>query len=137
MIRVCFVCLGNICRSPTAEGIMRALVSEAGLDGRLEVESAGTGGWHVGEPPDRRSAACAARRGIRLESRARQFTVEDFARFDLVLPLDSQNLRALLRLAPDAAAAARVRALLADAGGGAVLLKASRGMRLERVADAL
>jgi protein-tyrosine phosphatase len=110
-VRLLFVCLGNICRSPTAEGVMRHLVAQADLDGEVEVDSAGTGSYHVGEPPDPRSAAAAARRGIALEGAARQVTAEDFTRFDVLLAADRSNLEALLRLAPDGDAAAKVRLL--------------------------
>jgi len=99
-IRICFVCLGNICRSPTAEGIMRGLVQQAGLAGRIEIDSAGTGDDHVGEPSDPRSQEAAAARGVRLDGRARQFQAVDFARFDYVLAMDRENHRALLALAP-------------------------------------
>ena len=70
--RLLFVCMGNICRSPTAEGVMRSLVREAGLDGEIEIDSAGTGAWHVGNPPDDRATAAAGRRGVTLEGAARQ-----------------------------------------------------------------
>ena len=100
MKRVLFVCLGNICRSPTAEGVMRALVREAGRDDEIEIDSAGTGGWHAGAAPDRRSAAAAARRGITLQGAARQVTPEDFQTYDLLLAMDTENLRELRRRAP-------------------------------------
>ena len=109
-MRVLFVCMGTICRSPTAEGVMRRLLRDAGLEG-VEVESAGTGGWHVGEPPDERAAAAAARRGVTLEGAARQVTPEDFRRFDLLIAMDRANLRELLALAPDEEAAEKVRLL--------------------------
>jgi len=99
-VRICFVCLGNICRSPTAEGVMVRRVADAGLADRIEVDSAGTGAWHVGEPADRRSAAEARRRGIELTSRARQFHPGDFERFDLVVAMDRRNYTDLLDLAP-------------------------------------
>jgi protein-tyrosine phosphatase len=95
-MRVLFVCLGNICRSPTAEGVMRRLVADAGLV--VEVESAGTGSWHVGEPPDARARDAAGRRGVVLEGTARQVTARDFERFDYVLAMDRENLGALRRL---------------------------------------
>lgn len=98
-MRICFVCLGNICRSPTAEGVMRALVTEAGLAGTIVIDSAGTGSWHIGEQPDPRTREAAARRGIELEHLARQFTRADFDRFDLVLAMDRANLEVLERLA--------------------------------------
>jgi protein-tyrosine phosphatase len=107
-VRVCFVCLGNICRSPTAEGVMRAAVARAGLTDRVTLDSAGTGGWHVGELPDPRTRAAALRRGITLDHRARQFRRDDFARFDLVVAMDVTNRRALLAMAPDEAARAKV-----------------------------
>lgn len=110
-LRVCFVCLGNICRSPTAAGVLRHHVRRAGLDGAIEVDSAGTGSWHVGDPPDYRAAAEAERRGIPLDHRARQFHPDDFTRFDLVLAMDEANLRDLLALAPDDGAAAKVHLL--------------------------
>lgn len=99
--RVLFVCLGNICRSPLAEGVMRHLVRERGLDGRIEVDSAGTAAWHVGSPPDPRSTDVAARHGVSLEGlRARRVRPADFERFDLVLAMDADNEAELLRMAP-------------------------------------
>jgi protein-tyrosine phosphatase len=97
-LSVCFVCLGNICRSPTAEGVMRALVREAGLAGRIAVDSAGTGAWHAGEPADARARAAARARSIELTSTARMFVRADFERFDYVLAMDRANLRALRQL---------------------------------------
>lgn len=99
-IRVCFVCLGNICRSPTAEGVFRHLVQAAGVSERFEVDSAGTAAYHAGEPPDRRSAQTAADRGVPLSGRARQFVAEDFSEFDYVVAMDSDNYDALCRLKP-------------------------------------
>jgi protein-tyrosine phosphatase len=110
-VRILFVCMGNICRSPTAEGVMRRLVREAGLEDRVEVDSAGTGGWHAGDPPDARATAAARRRGTTLEGAARQVTVEDFDRFDLLLAMDGSNLHELRQLAPDETARARTRLL--------------------------
>jgi protein-tyrosine phosphatase len=118
-MRILFVCMGNICRSPTAEGVTRRLVEDAGLD--IEIDSAGTGAWHAGEPPDRRAALAARRRGITLDGAARQVTPDDFRRFDLLIALDRGNLRQLLVLAPDEEAAEKVRLLRefdpASAGG--------------------
>jgi protein-tyrosine phosphatase len=91
--------MGNICRSPTAHGVMEKLAREAGLDGKLVIDSAGTGAWHVGELPDPRSRAAAARRGYELTHRARKFTAHDFDRFDLVLAMDRDNYDSLQRLA--------------------------------------
>jgi protein-tyrosine phosphatase len=105
-VRILFVCLGNICRSPTAEGVMRKLVDEAGMNSpatRVELDSAGTGGWHAGEAPDPRALAAARNRGIALESVAREVRAEDFERFDLILAMDGANQHALRKLAPEAA----------------------------------
>jgi protein-tyrosine phosphatase len=96
------VCMGNICRSPTAEGVLRALVQRAGLQRRITVDSAGTHGFHVGVAPDKRSQQHAARRGYDLSRRARQLTARDFERFDLVLVMDEANEQAALALCPPA-----------------------------------
>src|SRR6185436_9645070 len=112
-MRILFVCMGNICRSPTAEGVMRRLIDDAGLD--IEVDSAGTGGWHAGEPPDERATLAARRRGVTLAGAARQVRRDDFRTFDLLVALDRGNLRDLLALAPDEEAAAKVRLLVPDA----------------------
>jgi protein-tyrosine phosphatase len=111
MIRLCFVCLGNICRSPTAEGIMLHLVAEAGLSEHFSIDSAGTSAIHVGEPADARSFATAKARGVHLPSRARQFVRSDFERFDYVLAMDAQNRVNLLRLTSDRAAHDKVHLL--------------------------
>jgi protein-tyrosine phosphatase len=111
--------MGNICRSPTAEGVMRSLLREAGMEDRVEVDSAGTGGWHAGDPPDARAATAARARGIDLDGAARQVRPDDFAEFDLIVAMDRENLRDLLALAPDEAAAAKVRLLREfDPAGG-------------------
>lgn len=107
-IRVCFVCLGNICRSPTAEATMQQLLERANLDGEIEIDSAGTGEWHVGEPPDRRATASAKHRGIELTGRARRVELKDFERFDYLIAMDRANRRDLLRMAPDELAKAKV-----------------------------
>lgn len=110
------VCLGNICRSPMAEGALRARLASSPLAGRVQVDSAGTGGWHAGEPPDRRAIACARGHGVDIGGqRARQLTVGDFERFDWILCADRANLRDALRLAP-AARRERVALLLEWAG---------------------
>jgi protein-tyrosine phosphatase len=104
--------MGNICRSPTAEGVMRHLLLEAGLDSVVEVDSAGTGAWHVGDPADRRARAAARHRGIEVDSVARQVTPGDLDEFDLVLAADAENRRDLLRLAgEDPERRAKVRLL--------------------------
>lgn len=95
MIRVSFVCLGNICRSPTAEAVFRHRVAEAGLDHWLAAESAGTAAYHVGDPADPRSVQAAKRRGIAVVGSARQFVSEDWARLDLVLAVDRSTLSAV------------------------------------------
>jgi protein-tyrosine phosphatase len=110
-MRVLFVCLGNICRSPTAEGVMRKLVREAGLEDRIEIDSAGTGGWHIGASPDERSTAAARARGIALSGAARSVTGADFDDWDLLVAMDRDNERELLYRAPDDEARAKVRLL--------------------------
>lgn len=98
--KVLFVCLGNICRSPAAEGIMRALVERKGEADKWEIDSAGTGRYHIGSLPDSRMRAHAARRGYNLTHRARQVSEDDFDRFDLIVPMDASNEAYLRRLAP-------------------------------------
>ena len=113
---VLFVCLGNICRSPLADGVFRKLAAEAGIG--VFVDSAGTGDWHVGHPPDRRAEAEARRNGIDISGlRARQVVRDDFFRFDYIVAMDSQNLADLLALRP-AGATARVSRLLDHAALG-------------------
>ncbi|MEB3266894.1 MAG: low molecular weight protein-tyrosine-phosphatase [Cyanobacteriota bacterium] len=96
--RLLFVCLGNICRSPAAEGVFLHRVSQEGLSDHFEVDSAGTGGWHVGKPADQRMRAAAERRGIGLASRARQICLDDFNLFDHILTMDGDNLRVVQAL---------------------------------------
>ncbi|MEA3638851.1 MAG: low molecular weight protein-tyrosine-phosphatase [Lamprobacter sp.] len=101
LIRVLFCCMGNICRSPTAQGVFTKLVIEEGLSPLIEVDSAGTHAYHVGEPPDPRARDTAQRRGIDLSrQRARRAVAEDFERFDYVLAMDQDNHRALSSLCP-------------------------------------
>lgn len=105
-MRVLFVCLGNICRSPTAEGVFRHRVREAGLEERIHIDSAGTSDWHVGKAPDSRTCRAARLRGYDLSGlRARQFQREDFERFDLVLAMDRSNLRHIQAVRPATARA--------------------------------
>ena len=105
-LRVLMVCMGNICRSPTAQGVLEKRVAGAGLAPRIEVDSAGTHGYHVGAPPDARAQAHALRRGVDLSAqRARQLSARDFAEFDLVLVMDEANERAAQALRPPAARA--------------------------------
>ena len=109
--RVTFVCTGNICRSPMAESVFRARVAEAGLDGRVEVDSAGTGGWHEGDGADPRTVSVLEESGYETGHRARRFEPSWFARLDLVIALDSGHLKALRRLAPTQEDVAKVRLL--------------------------
>ncbi len=101
MVKVLFVCLGNICRSPTAEGVFRAVVRAHGLEEIIEVDSAGTHAYHIGEAPDARAQAAAVRRGIDLsELRGRQATRCDIESFDFILAMDRENLKYLRALSP-------------------------------------
>ena len=102
-IRVLFVCLGNICRSPTAEGVFRRLCADAGIDHAVSADSAGTAGYHVGDPPDQRSQRAARARGIEIgDSRARLVRAGDFEAFDYVLAMDRENHRHLSAMCPPA-----------------------------------
>ena len=102
MVKVLFVCMGNICRSPTAEGVFGKLVNEAGLSDMIEIDSAGTHAYHVGEPPDARAQRHALGRGIDLSLlRARRATTEDFEYFDYVLAMDEDNMQHLLQVCPE------------------------------------
>ena len=115
-MKLLVVCLGNICRSPMAEGALQARLAASPLAGRVQVDSAGTGGWHAGEPPDRRAIACARGHGVDIAGqRARQLHVADFEAFDWILCADRANVRDVLRLAP-AARRERVALLLEWAG---------------------
>lgn len=109
--RVCFVCTGNICRSPMAESVFRARVAGAGLDDLVEADSAGTGGWHEGDPADPRTVSVLEEHGYDSGHTARQFQPSWFARLDLVIALDAGHLKALRRLAPTPQDAAKVRLL--------------------------
>jgi len=101
MIKVLFVCLGNICRSPTAEGVFRKVVERADLLNRIEIDSAGTHAYHVGEPPDRRAQAAARRRGVELGNlRGRQAKRTDIEQFDYILAMDEENYQNLLAICP-------------------------------------
>lgn len=108
---VLFVCLGNICRSPLAEGVFAHMVEQEGLSHRFHVDSAGTGAWHAGERPDPRSIRVAASHGVELPGRARQVTPDDLHRFDLVVPMDRDNLAELERLSNVHGGTARIRLL--------------------------
>lgn len=106
--RILFVCLGNICRSPAADGILHSMVAAKGWDGRFEIDSAGTYGGHRGDLPDPRMRSAAARRGYTLTHRARQVSEEDFDRFDLIVAMDDMNYETLYRLAPSREAAGKI-----------------------------
>lgn len=109
-VRILFVCLGNICRSPAAEGVFRHLVQKRGLSGVIRVDSAGTGAWHVGEPPDQRMRATARGHGISLDGqKARQLVRADLDEFDLVLVMDRQNLADVLKIRKAGQASDHVR----------------------------
>lgn len=100
VVEISFVCLGNICRSPLAQGVFQDLVNQKKLEQKIIVTSAGTGGWHIGDLPDERMRRTAQSKGIQLESRARQFQSADFNRFNLVLAMDHSNLARLEEIAP-------------------------------------
>lgn len=111
-MRLLFVCMGNICRSPSAEGVFRRVLAQRAPDISVEIDSAGTHDYHVGNPPDRRAIEAARRRGIDLTTlRARQVSAEDFARFDLILAMDDENVEALKSRAP-AEYRSRIRLLM-------------------------
>jgi protein-tyrosine phosphatase len=101
LVKVLFVCLGNICRSPTAEGVFRAIVDEAGLGDLVKIDSAGTSGWHIGDPPDERGQRAALTRGYDLsQQRARKVGPRDFETFDYIIGMDSRNVADLSAMAP-------------------------------------
>lgn len=103
MVKVLFVCMGNICRSPTAQGVFEHLVEQHGLDSHIEIDSAGTHAYHVGEPPDRRAQKTALNRGVDLSAqKARRVQVEDFDYFDYVVAMDSDNYANLVEICPAA-----------------------------------
>lgn len=106
--RILLVCLGNICRSPTAEAALRHELAAAGLTDRVEVDSAGTGDWHVGQPPDPRMIRAGSSRGLELTGTARQVAIEDFLTYDLILAMDRSNRDDLVALAPDVASGRKV-----------------------------
>ena len=109
--KILFVCLGNICRSPAAEGVMRRLVDEAGVSPYFEIDSAGTGNYHVGDLPDHRMRIHARRRGLELTHRCRQIREEDFDRFDLIIGMDASNIANLRHLAPTVEAERKIHSM--------------------------
>lgn len=111
--RVLFVCLGNICRSPAAEGVMKSIVSQEGIEDEFEIDSAGIGDWHVGELPDSRMRKCGVERGYHFNSHARQFTLADFNTFDHIYVMDHQNIQSIKAKASSKADTDKVE-MLAD-----------------------
>lgn len=107
--RICFVCLGNICRSPTAEGIFQHLVREEGLESHFLIDSSGTSGWHKGEPANQKSQQIANNHGVKLLSRSRPFDARDLEEFDLILAMDTENHRDILAHANGTDQSSRVR----------------------------
>lgn len=110
-IRVLFVCLGNICRSPLAESIFRHIVRREGVEDRFEIDSAGTSGYHIGDAPDARTVETARNRGVHVSGSARQLTVDDLEQFDYVIVMDASNLSTVKRLAAGAGVSAKVHLL--------------------------
>ena len=110
--KVLFICLGNICRSPAADGVMHHLVEQQGLSDLFEIDSAGIGNWHVGDLPDRRMRQCGQLRGYRFDHRARQIHTDDFAQFDYIIGMDHENMTALQHLKSQAANRGEDRATL-------------------------
>ncbi len=96
---ILFICLGNICRSPAGEGIMKSLIKKEGLEDKFEIDSAGIGGWHIGQLPDSRMRKCGREHGYDFSSRARQFEKSDFKKFDTIVVMDNENYRAVTSMA--------------------------------------
>lgn len=110
-LRVLFVCMGNICRSPTAEAVFRAKAREAGLESKIACDSVGTIQFHIGDPPDSRMRRAAEQRGYSLEGKSRQMTVNDIMEFDFIVAMDRANLRDIRALDPDETYHAKIRLL--------------------------
>lgn len=110
--KILFVCLGNICRSPAAEGIFKAMVRAERLDDKIYIDSAGTAGYHTGDLPDSRMRRHASRRGYTLDSMARRFTSNDFDKFDIIVVMDDNNYRDVMRMAPDMDAEKKVHRMV-------------------------
>jgi len=110
--KILFVCLGNICRSPAAEGIMKELIRQKGLTGKMEVDSAGTSGYHLGELPDPRMRSHGSRRGYKFDSVSRKFTSDDFDEFDIILAMDDNNYRNIIHESPDAGSRDKVHRMV-------------------------
>jgi protein-tyrosine phosphatase len=124
-VSVCFVSLGNICRSPMAEGILTKLVTDVGLRGRIRIDSVGTGAWHKGERADKRARDLAVERGYELNSVCRQITPPDFVTHDLLIAMDQTTIRELMESAPDAKAKLKIK-LLRDYD-----LRAAKGLEVQ------
>ena len=138
MVKVLFVCMGNICRSPVAEGVFRRMLEGAGLVKEVYVDSAGTHSYHIGAPPDSRSQSTALNRGVDLRSlRARQVTTTDFIEFDYVLAMDRANYQDLLAVCQDAKLRPRIRLFLEFAPDLLVVLGSSEDFTLHRMRDLL
>ena len=110
--KVLFVCLGNICRSPAAEGIFKKLVKEEGLENKISIDSAGTSGYHIGDLPDHRMRQHGARRAYKFDSLSRKFSVDDFYYSDIIIVMDDNNYRDVMRLAPDIESERKVRRMV-------------------------
>jgi len=108
-VRILFVCMGNICRSPAGENVMNHLLGKEQLQSKVVCDSAGTKGYHIGEGPDQRMCATLATRGIPAKGTSRKFVVADYDKFDLILAMDSDNLRDILALAPNESAKQKVK----------------------------
>ncbi len=106
--KILFVCLGNICRSPAAEGIFKDVVGRAGLSDKFEIDSAGTGRYHIGDLPDSRMRRQASKRGLTLDHRCRQVSAEDFSHFDMIIGMDDSNICNLRRMAPSVEAQKKI-----------------------------
>ncbi|MDX1640540.1 MAG: low molecular weight protein-tyrosine-phosphatase [Balneolaceae bacterium] len=109
--KICFVCLGNICRSPTAEGVFQHLVNQRGLQSFFYIDSAGTSAYHIGEPANSKSQWIANQKGVKLHSKARRFETEDLEEFDLILAMDHENLRNIKQLSSNGAHTNKVKLL--------------------------
>ena len=123
---VLFICLGNICRSPAAEGIMKSLVEKAGVQDEFEIDSAGIGSWHIGQLPDSRMRKCGAEHGYNFNSHARQFQKSDFARFETIVVMDNENYRAITSMASSESDTGAL--VLGGACGGILPWLESRGL---------
>lgn len=118
--KLLFVCLGNICRSPSAENIMNHLIEQANLSAQIVCDSVGTSNYHIGEPPDLRMTVAARARGIELKGKARQFKLSDFDKFDLILAMDRENYQDITRLDPSGKYLNKVRLICEFASNSSI-----------------